>query len=301
VAEVAARLGDAGRRWHARARGQDPQPLVSDREDAPCEATLELEWPVEGLEPLSFVLARLLDPLCARLQREERGAAVIHTRLDLVTRTAHERALQIPAPISDARALRTLILLDLERHPPGAGIDRVTVRLDPAPGVRVQFSLFRRPLPAPDQVTALMARLTALMGEGRCGSPVLLDTHRPGRFAIAPFMPGGSREPHEDLGSDRTHGQPHAVLRRFRRPVPARVTLHEDQPVRLVAGGAGVGSGAVVACAGPWRTSGGWWRAHHPAGAWDREEWDLALASGLLCRVSRVRADDRWVIEGVWD
>ncbi len=299
AAEVAARLGDAGRRWHARARGQDPRPLVSDREDAPCEATLDLEWPIEGLEPLSFVLARVLDPLCATLQREERGAAVIHTQLDLVTRTPHRRTLQIPAPINDARALRTLILLDLERHPPEAGIDRVTVRLEPAPGPRVQFSLFRRPLPAPDQVASLMARLNALMGEGRCGSPVLLDTHRPGVFALAPFVPGAGHEKRRDSRPDP--GQPHAVLRRFRKPVPARVALRDGQPVRVISGAPGLGGGAVVACAGPWRTSGGWWRAHHPAGSWNRDEWDLALASGGVYRLSRVRADDRWVIEGIWD
>ena len=85
------------------------------------EQTLDLEWPIEGLEPLSFVLGRLMEPLSAHLERRDRGAAVLHVRLHLVTRAVHERSLQLPAPMRDARALRTLALLDLESHPPGRG------------------------------------------------------------------------------------------------------------------------------------------------------------------------------------
>ena len=31
------------------------------------ETTLELDWPVDGLEPLAFLLGRVLEPLCASL------------------------------------------------------------------------------------------------------------------------------------------------------------------------------------------------------------------------------------------
>jgi hypothetical protein len=96
----------------------------------------------------------------------------------------------------DARALRTLALLDLESHPPDAAIDRVTVAVDPTPGRVVQFSLLTRPLPSPEQLSTLSARLAALMGEGRCGSPELVDSWRPGAFAMKPFNPGsGARDP----------------------------------------------------------------------------------------------------------
>jgi protein ImuB len=342
---------------------------VDDPAEVRFEATLELEWPIEGLEPLSFGLARLLEPLCAVLQHEERGAATVRTRLDLVTRTSHVRLLQLPAPMNDPKVLRTLILLDLEAHPPDAGIDRITVLLDPIPGRRVQFSLFHRPLPAPDQIATLVARLGALMGEGRCGSPVLLDTHRPGAFALAPFAPqepaperrrgGATRRagrlapgppasalpasvaesaarraqpeaaPWHPGGDSRGAGQPCAVLRRFRRPVPVRVAVREGRPARVHADGAGLPGGAVAECAGPWRTSGAWWQVSPAAtsGPWARDEWDLAIREGPVYRVSRAPAPapgggarepgardaavhgrapdaasvDRWVIEGIWD
>src|SRR5687767_9979879 len=160
--------------------------------EEPFDASLELEWPIEGLEPLSFVLGRLLEPLSAHLERRGRGAAVLYVRLHLVTRAVHERSLELPAPMRDARTLRTLALLDLESHPPDAAIDRVTVAVDPTPGRVVQFSLLTRPLPSPEQLSTLAARLAALMGEGRCGSPELVDSWRPGAFAMKPFAPRDS-------------------------------------------------------------------------------------------------------------
>ena len=116
--EVAARLGHAGVEWQRVARGEDQRPLVPAVPEERFEQTLDLDWPIDGLEPLSFVLGRLMEPLSAHLERRDRGAAVLHVRLHLVTRVVHERSLQLPAPMRDARALRTLALLDLESHPP---------------------------------------------------------------------------------------------------------------------------------------------------------------------------------------
>src|SRR5207302_5222713 len=55
-ADLAARLGRRGLAWQSLARGEDTRPLVPARAEERFDATLELEWPIEGLEPLSFVL-----------------------------------------------------------------------------------------------------------------------------------------------------------------------------------------------------------------------------------------------------
>jgi hypothetical protein len=57
--EIHERLGERGALWQSLARGVDARPMVPWVEEIPFEAALELEWPIEGLEPLSFVLARL--------------------------------------------------------------------------------------------------------------------------------------------------------------------------------------------------------------------------------------------------
>ena len=174
------------------------RPLVPAGVAESFEESLDLEWPIDGLEPLSFVLARLFEPLCDRLERGDRGAVVLRVTLTLVTgprhslgeggRDRHERVLELPAPMRDARVLRTLALLDLESNPPPAAIDRVAVGVDVTEGRVLQFGLFARALPT-DTLATLLARLGALMGSDHVGAPSLVDTYRPGAFAMAKFDP----------------------------------------------------------------------------------------------------------------
>ena len=167
--EIHERLGERGALWQSLARGVDARPMVPWVDEVPFEAALELEWPIEGLEPLSFVLARLLEPLAERLERADRGAAVLYTSLRLTSRTVFTRTLQLPAPMRDPKTLRTLILLDLESHPPDAPIDIVRVFIEPTPAKVLQWTLLERAQPAPEQVSTLIARLTALDGRRTCG------------------------------------------------------------------------------------------------------------------------------------
>ena len=195
--ELSARLGQAGLRWQRWARGEEIRPLVPAGVAEQFEESLELEWPIDGLEPLSFVLARLLEPLCERLERSDRGAVLLRVTLTLVTsasarseggRERHERVVELPAPMRDARVLRTLALLDLESNPPPAAIDRVAVGVDVTEGRVLQFGLFARALPS-DTLATLLARLGALMGSDRIGAPSLVNTYRPGAFAMTKFDP----------------------------------------------------------------------------------------------------------------
>jgi len=310
-ADVAARLGQAGVQWQRLARGEDPAPLVPAVPEERFEQALDLEWPIDGLEPLSFVLGRLMDPLSAHLERRDRGAAVLHVRLHLVSKAVHERSLELPAPMRDARTLRTLVLLDLESHPPAAAIDRVVVAVDPTPARVLQYSLLTRPLPSPEQVSTLMARLNALMGEGRCGAPGLVDSWRPGAFDMCPFAPGdGGGE-----GGEGGEGKALVVaLRRFRFAVPARVLVEDGRPVRVTTERRGISGGRIEKCAGPWRTSGEWWLADTGSGGpggsgesgrsdspWDRDEWDVTVSDGATYRLFRERDANAWFIDGVLD
>jgi protein ImuB len=301
-ADVAARLGQAGVQWQRLARGEDATPLVPSVPEERFEQALDLEWPIDGLEPLSFVLGRLMEPLAAHLERRDRGAAVLHVRLHLVSKAVHERSLELPAPMRDARTLRTLVLLDLESHPPAAAIDRVVVAVDPTPARILQYSLLTRPLPSPEQVSTLMARLSALMGEGRCGAPALVDSWRPGAFEMRPFAPGdGGGEGRE--GREGGEGKALVVaLKRFRFAVPARVQVEDGQPVRVSTERRGIAGGRIEKAAGPWRTSGEWWRVDGEGDKpWDRDEWDVTVSDGATYRIFRERDANAWFIDGVLD
>jgi protein ImuB len=292
------RLGQGGVMWQRLARGEDLQPLVATEPEAPIEETLELEWPVEGLEPLSFVLARICEPLSERLAALDLAAVVLHLSFRLVSRETATRVLQLPAPMRDPKVLRTLILLHLESHPLTGGVDRLTLRVDTAPARITQFSLLSRARPFPEQMATLLARLSALLGESRVGAPTLVDSHRPGAFAMARFSGGDEGVPSTPGdGGTGPPSEPRVAFRRFRVPVPARVTVHAGRPVRVTTGRLGLDGGAVTSVVGPWRTSGEWWRVE----GWNRDEWDVALADGGIYRIHRDRSRDRWLMDGMVD
>jgi protein ImuB len=307
-AELSGRIGQEGLALQQLARAVDRQPLVPDPEVPRFMESIELEWPIDALEPLSFVLARLLDPLSSAMERADRGAAALRLDLRLVDRTTHARVVPLPAALRDAKVLRTLLLLDLESHPPAAGIDRVTVEIDPAPARIVQYSLLERAMPSPETLATLTARLGALVGESRIGSPVLLDTWRPDGFEMRRFDPvcaefrssNTMREPAEWRSEQASFARDGRVmLRCFRPPVAVRVTLERGRPVRVAIDRRGMPGGHVEQAAGPWRTSGAWW--HTASRAWDRDEWDAALSDGSICRLFHDRITDRWFIDGIVD
>ena len=68
-------------------------------------------------------------------------------------------------------------------------IDVVTIEIDPAPARIIQYSLLERAVPSVETLATLTARLRALVGDARCGSPSLLETHRPDAFEMRPFAP----------------------------------------------------------------------------------------------------------------
>jgi protein ImuB len=90
------------------------------------------------------------------------------------------------------------------------------------------------------------------------------------------------------------------ALRRFRHPVPTRVRVDEGKPSRVTIDRRGFSGGGVARCAGPWRTSGHWWRKSESDG-WDRDEWDVTLTDGATYRLFRARDTEQWFVDGVLD
>jgi protein ImuB len=294
--DLSARLGQDGIALQHYARGIDLRPLVPDSEIPRFLEGIDLEWPIDGLEPLSFVLARMLEPLSTRLERADRGAAAIHVRLRLVDRTMHARTLQLPVAMRDPRVLRTLLTLDLESHPPPAAIDQVAIEADPAPGRVLQYSLLERARPSPETLATLTARLGALVGTSRSGSPALLDSHRPDAFELRRFTDDSKVDVHTRCDDPQ---RPKMVLRRFRPPMAIRVNVERGRPRRVAIDRRGMPGGHVEQSAGPWRSSGAWWK--ETARSWNRDEWDVVLSDGSVCRLFHERDTGRWFMEGIVD
>ncbi|HUP03914.1 MAG TPA: hypothetical protein VMU19_07995 [Bryobacteraceae bacterium] len=295
---IAERLGSEGLRLRELARGEARRKLRPLEDPPRFEDSLELEYPVDLLEPLAFLLARLVNGLCTRLATRALATDELRLRLGLETRAAHERTLRLPVPALDPKAFLKLLQLDLEAHPPAAPVVLVWMEMNPVKPRFAQSGLFIPAAPEPVKLELTVQRIQAIVGEGRVGSPELIDTYRPDAFRMRAGVPlhdasrGQVRPPQASLGGAPLGHPVSLILRLFRPPRPAQVAVTSGRPGFVAAEGV---RGKVLDLAGPWRTSGDWWTSD----PWSRDEWDIALSDGAAYRLY---CEPRgWFVEGSYD
>ena len=298
VAGVSERLGQAGIKLQQLAAGKTERHLKV-KQPAPVFAhSLELEHAITELEPLLFIFARLLHQLCAALNAYALATNEVCVAMQLENRTAHERKLALPHPMRDHKVLLKLLLLDTEMHPPQAAVRSVSISCEPVKPRVLQNGLFVPLAPAPDKLELTLARLAKLVGEENIGSPTVLDTHRPDAFSVKRFtlVTKPDRRKRRQIGNQQCLG-----FRMFRPPLRAIVQADQGWPTQVSAWGKQRSVyGKVVSAAGPWRTTGDWWRDDR----WARDEWDVTLErSGqqTLYRIYKELKTETWFVEGNYD
>ena len=289
LAEVATRLGAAGAALVRAARGEDERPLAPQARADRVEETAGFEYALDTLEPLLFVLRGILERVVARVGLEGVGCARLGLVLHLDDRSRDAREIALAAPTRDVRTLLGCLRVELEARPPRAAIVRLQVNAVAETVRALQLGLFTPAGPAPERLATTLARLAVLCGADRVGAPAVVDTHRPGAAATAPFalpLPDALPVPPGVPGR--------LVVRALRPPRPIEVFSDRGRPdfVR----GTGLG-GRVVGAAGPWRLAGEWWRAD----AYIRDYYDLELSDGGVYRCYRDGASERWFVDGVYD
>lgn len=312
------RLGQDGIRFQRLARGLGSRTIVPVEVPLVFEEAIELEHAIVLLEPLAFVLSRLLEQICNRLA--SRALATQQLKLELQLdpsqgSTSREpapgqtftRTLQLPVPLLDAKVFLKLLQLDLRAHPPGAPIVKIRLSAEPSRPRAAQAGLFVPPTPEPEKLEVTLARLAGIVGEQKVGAVCVLDTHaaegfRMARFAPRPAPARASRQksPSGNPEKEKVAATSVAALRILRPPARALVTMRNGKPVQIVCQKQKHIQGAVVWAAGPWRSSGNWWEQQ----GWSRDEWDIAVQSpdGIaLYRLVRDLLKGQWFVEGAYD
>ena len=226
------------------------------------------------------------------LHARGRKAQALTLELTLTDGRAHRRTLRVTAPSGDARTWRTLLLLDLEAHPPGDAVTALAVTAEPTPAREVQFSLLDPAQPSPEKLAETMARLAALHRRGTLRRG--LAPRHPSAGGVRPGHVRARTFPSREAGERRLHGDARFPGGPAGLPPPParRGVAAKGAPVFVAAPGV---RGPVADRAGPWRASGDWWEA-----AWAREEWDV-LVAGRLLRLVRDRLNEEWIIDGEID
>jgi protein ImuB len=283
--ELRIRLGaDAVRLWE-RANGTATRPLKFVQPPETFAESFEFEHEIETAEPLLFILRRFLEQLSLRLSSIYLIARELALMITFSNKQTYERVFKIPQPTNDVDLLFRMLQTHLENFKSEHPIMAVALSAQPIRPVSQQFGLFETALRNPQQLYETLARLSALLGNDRVGTPVLEETHRPDAFRMEPFAWQIAEET-----PATTEEKWRVALRRFRPPARTSIFISdhrhlESDKVR----------GQIIDQTGPFLLSGNWWDEK----GWARAEWDMQLENGELVRAHE--SEGIWKLDGIYD
>ncbi len=290
-AELVTRLGAEARAWSALAHGRAAHLFQPVEPVLALEEFCEFETPVEQIDSLLFVAVRMIDSLAARANGRALALAALTARMKLEDGSWHERIIRPALPSVDRRFLLKLVHMEIGAHPPQAAVVSLLLRAEAGQASQMQLGLFAPEMPEPSKLNVTLARLKAIVGEDRVGSPALDDTHRADSFRMKGFVAGSSADALNGLSQ-------RVALRRVRPPEPLSVVLRAARPIafRNLAR-----RFEITEAYGPWRTSGCWWSMD----AWDGEEWDVLTTehdgTAVACVLTHDLQRNTWNLEAFYD
>jgi protein ImuB len=293
--ELVERLGaGAGRIWDE-AQGCSRRLLRLVRSPEVYRESLDWEDPVASLEPVFFVLRRLVERICARLTATHLAAGSLDLRFWFEGAPSHQRIFRMPDPSRDPEILLRILQTHLESFTAPGPIAGLSLEACATRASGGQTQLFTSSWKDPNRLADTLARLEALLGADRVGTPMPGFSHRPDTFQMRPFALTEPRSrPPAIAGNEAAQLVPGPPLRRYRprRPVAVRPAPSSDRPEEILSGPF---QGALSGQRGPWLSSGDWWTEAE----WTRKEWDVRHQSGLLYRL--VQEGGKWFLEGCYD
>jgi len=286
-AEVGQRLGTAGVTLWECAAGETTRPLRLSEPAQSFAVSWNYDPPIETLEPVLFRMRRFSERVAMELRAAGFVAEILSLTLLLEDETDHRREFRLPEPNTDVDGWMRVFLSHLESVRTAARVTKVRLVAHPTRPAQKQDGLFDTGLRDPAAFWENLARLAAIVGEGRVGTPVPADTYRPDAFTLTKpvdTIPAPEPAPVHPLRG--------LALRRFRPPWPVRVACAGPQPAELDCANL---RDTVRSVGGPWRISGDWWTPE----AWAVEHWHIEMSQGGIYQLARSK--DGWRVEGVFD
>jgi protein ImuB len=289
--ELIPRFGQASRTWLALSRGNAEHTFQPMEAQFELKEHIEFETHIEQLDSLLFVCSNMINNLVARASTRALSLASIQIEMSLEGSAQYRQVIQPAIPSNDRKFLLKLMQLEIAAHPPQSAIVSLTLTAEAGQHCKVQLDLFALPMPEPSRLDVTLARLKAIAGADRVGSPVLLDSHRPGNFQMQDFSI--NTQPLPDAKSlNRT------CVRRVRPPHTLRMQLDAGKPSAFRDGS---NPFRVSVAYGPWQSSGCWWAVDR----WDLEEWDVMATNNsgesVACLLTHDHLNCKWLLNAYYD
>jgi protein ImuB len=289
--ELVIRLGQPSVKWLKLSRGTSShtfQPLESTFE---LKEHIEFEDHIEQLDSLLFIGSGMIHNLVSRANGRALCLASLRVCMTLERSLAYEQVIRPALPSNDCKFLLKLLQLEIGSHPPEAAVASLTLIAEAGHQSKVQLGLFTPQTPEPSRLDVTLARLKALVGADRVGSPALLDTHRSGSFTVEPFSVPNRATVRQDAVT-------RIALRRIRPPHPLRMQMEAQKPTAFRDG---ADYYDVEVAYGPWHSNGCWWSVNQ----WDMEEWDVMatnkLGESFGCLLSHDHRQNQWLLDAIYD
>src|SRR5208283_566668 len=145
---IGSRLGRRGVELIRIARGENPARLIPRRAPEIFTEALELDYGIETLEPLGFVMRPMLERLCERLKMRGLVAGDMMISFGLSDHRKFSRRVAIGAPSNDARAMLAMVTLSLESVAPEAAVETIRIDAEPRKLRAAQADMFLPSAPA---------------------------------------------------------------------------------------------------------------------------------------------------------
>ncbi len=289
--DLVTRLGLQAKSWRELVLGVHAHTFQPIEPEFKLAEFCECESPVEQIQSLLFLCARMIDCLVERATGRALSLAALTADMKLEGEQTHRCTIHPALPSVDRKFLLKLLQLEVAAHPPRASVIALTLSAEAGESNKVQLGLFSPQTPEPSRLDVTIARLKALVGEDRVGSPVLEDTHRADGFRVEAFTV-------ESRQSALCMGTPRLALRRMRPLMPVRVVLCGVRPAAFRDSSTRY---AIEVAYGPWRSSGCWWSVDR----WQTEEWDVLAIDGsgasIACLLLHDRTQNTWHLEAFYD
>lgn len=210
------------------ALGRTREALAYRRPPTPWIARLAFAEPISAPEDMARVALDAAAKLCARLEREGKGARRFELYFHRLDGASPSVAAGLALPGRDAKRIAKLLTPKIEAVDPGFGIEVVTItasEVETLSGRQVKLEGAAQP-GIEDGLSPLIDRLTNRLGEDRVWRAAPVESHVPELSAARarPFAPPAETRP--------WNPETPRPIRLFRRPEPLEgvIALTPDDP-----------------------------------------------------------------------